>query len=624
MKKIFIFVLICCCINFLNAQENEEVKINKDSIFYLVQNYIELNSVLGSFGGMDENFSGYQDNIREIEKQKQDILTQIPLRMISQKVNEKEVKIFLNTKSNLETKVEYAQVEKQYYNYVDSKIKLINLIASEHFYFCIFELEKVFIQGAQSNKIRSIVDNAIELLKEDIKFDFSLEKEKISDVEKVKILEDKEEKLKIIIRSYNEILLYLRNNARLLETNFLFNELGLQNAINYINYKTSIEKVNVGKIVISILVIAFFYSLKFYLVKILSFILLKLFKQNLSNIELKTHFLSKLQNPIGWFLLIYAIGICFTIVYYPAPVDIRIGNALYIIYAILSAWIVISIFDSYGMVVISKLAEKSGKREVVNLIIKILYFIIIVIAALFVLAHLGFNISALIASLGIGGLAVALAAKDIIANFFASVLLLFDNSFNQGDWVEISGIEGTIVEIGLRKTTIRTFDNSLVFLPNSTIMGANIKNWSKRKIGRYVKIYLGITYDAKPHQLEQLVEDVRYLLATSPLIAQVDDSALKLGGSRAKYRENLVSVNDLEGYKNKTYVAVSGFGASSIDIEVYFYTKAVDGAGFREARQSILLEIMKIVDKNKLSFAFPSQSLYIEKINTEQKEELLT
>ncbi|AJC88386.1 mechanosensitive ion channel family protein [Campylobacter insulaenigrae] len=624
MKKIFIFILFCCCISFTNAQENNETKIDKNSIFYLVQNYIELNFVLESFNGSDNNTSDYQDNIREIEKQKQDILTQIPLRMISQKVDEKEVEAFLNTKNNLEKKVEYAQAKKQYFEYIDSRVKLINLVASEHFYFCIFELEKIFIQGAQSSKIRSIVDNAIELLKEDIKFNFLLEKEKINDIEKIKVLEEKEENLKTTIKSYNEILLYLRNNAKLLETNFLFNELGLQNAINYINHKTSIEKVNVGKIVISILVVVFFYSLKFYLAKILSFILMKLFRQNLANVELKTHFLAKLQNPIGWFLLIYAIGICFTIVYYPAPVDIRISNALYIVYAILSAWIVISIFDSYGMVVISKLAEKSGKREVVNLIIKILYFIIIVIATLFVLAHLGFNISALIASLGIGGLAVALAAKDIIANFFASVLLLFDNSFNQGDWVEISGVEGTIVEIGLRKTTIRTFDNSLVFLPNSTIMGANIKNWSKRKIGRHVKIYVGVTYDAKPHQLEQLVDDIRYLLATSPLIAQVDDSALKLGGSRAKYRENLVSVNDLEGYKNNTYVAVSGFGASSIDIEVYFYTKAVDAAGFREARQRILLEIMKIVDKNELSFAFPSQSLYIEKINTEQKEELLT
>ncbi|EIY6495232.1 mechanosensitive ion channel family protein [Campylobacter lari] len=624
MKKIIVFLLFFLFVNFSNANEDNATNIDKNSIFALVQNYVELNFVLESYSGSDLNSSEYQDNIREIEKQKQDILTKIPLRMISQKIDDKEVKAFLDTKYALERKVEHAQTKRRYYEYADSKMDLLKLVASEHFYFCVFELEKIFIQGAQSSKIKKVVDDAIDLLKADSRFNFSLEKEKISNVEQIKALDTKEDNLKTTIKSYNEILLYLRNNAKLLETNFLFNELGLQNAINFINEQASFENINLGKIVISILVIVFFYSLKFYLAKILSFILMKLFRQNSSNLDLKTHFLSKLQNPIGWFLFVYALGICFTIIYYPVPVDIRIGNVLYIVYAILTAWIIISIFDSYGMVIVSKLAEQSGKREVVNLVIKILYFIIIVIAALFILAHLGFNISALIASLGIGGLAVALAAKDIIANFFASVLLLFDNSFNQGDWVEISGVEGTIVEIGLRKTTIRTFDNSLVFLPNSTIMGTNIKNWSKRKIGRHVKLYVGVTYDAKPHQLEQVVEDIRYLLATSPLIAQVDDSALKLGGSRARYRQNLVSVNDLEGYKNNTYVAVSGFGASSIDIEVYFYTKAVDAAGFREARQSILLEIMKIVDKNKLSFAFPSQSLYIEKINTQTKEELLT
>ncbi|AJC86940.1 mechanosensitive ion channel family protein [Campylobacter sp. RM16704] len=622
MKNFFSIILLFLFVSFLNAQEKNTLE-DKNSIFALVQNYIELNLLLESFrNNNDANATEFQENIKEIEKQKNNILTTLPLKIVSQKIDEKEAKEFLNTKHKLQQNVKEAQNKKRYYEYVDSKIKLLNLTSAEYFYLCIFELEKIFIQGAQSQKIKNVIDKSIDILKEDLVFNFTLDKEKINDIEQLKNLETSENNLRNAIKSYNEILVYLRNNASLLETNFLFNELGLQNAINYINEQIPITSFNIGKVVISVIVIILFYSLKFYLAKILYFILIRLFGKNSTNLEVKTHFLEKLQGPVGWFLFIYALGICFTIIYYPAPVDIRIGNILSIVYTILTAWLVINIFDSYGMMVVAKLAEKSGKREVVNLIIKILYVIIIVITVLFVLAHLGFDISALIASLGIGGLAVALAAKDIIANFFASVLLLFDNSFNQGDWVEISGIEGTIVEIGLRKTTIRTFDNSLVFLPNSTIMGTNIKNWSKRKVGRHVKLYVGVTYDAKPEQLEQCVEDIRYLLATNPLIAQVDDSALNHGGTRARYRQNLVSVNDLEGYKNSTHVAVSGFGASSIDIEVYFYTKAVDAVGFRTARQSILLELMKIVERNNLSFAFPSQSLYIEKINKNSKEEL--
>ncbi|MCV3440594.1 mechanosensitive ion channel family protein [Campylobacter lari] len=623
MKKIISIVLFFLFINTLQAQEKNILE-DKNSIFALVQDYIELNLLLESFKTGDTNSTEFQDNIKEIEKQKNTILTTLPLKIVSQKIDDKEAKDFLKTKNDLQKSVENAQAKKRYYDYVDNKIKLLNLTSSEHFYLCIFELEKVFIEGAQSQTIRSIIDKSIDVLKEDMVFNFALDKEKINDITQLKTLEVSESNLRNTIKSYNEILVYLRNNANLLEINFLFSELELQDAINYINKQIPIPGLNIGKIIISLLVVVVFYSLKFYLVRILYFVLIRLFNSDKNNLEIKTYFLEKLQGPVGWFLFFYAVDVCFAIFYYPVPVDIRIGNILSIIYVVLVAWFIINIFDSYGMVIVAKLAEKSGKREVVNLIIKILYFIIIVIAVLFVLARLGFNISALIASLGIGGLAVALAAKDIIANFFASVLLLFDNSFNQGDWIEVSGIEGTVVETGLRKTTIRTFDNSLVFLPNSTIMGANIKNWSKRKIGRHVKLFIGVTYDARPEQLEQCVEDIRYLLATSPLIAQVDDSALNYGGTRARYRQNLVSVNDLEGYKNSTYVAVSGFGASSIDIEVYFYTKAVDAAGFRAARQSVLLELMKIVERNKLSFAFPSQSLYIEKINKEDKEELLS
>ncbi|MCV3426861.1 mechanosensitive ion channel [Campylobacter lari] len=623
MKKIISIVLFFLFINTLQAQEKNILE-DKNSIFALVQDYIELNLLLESFKTGDTNSTEFQDNIKEIEKQKTALLTTLPLKMVSQKIDDKEVKDFLKTKNALQKSVENAQAKKRYYDYVDNKIKLLNLTSSEHFYLCIFELEKVFIEGAQSQTIKNIIDKSIDVLKEDMVFNFTLDKEKINDIAQLRTLEINENNLRNTIKSYNEILVYLRNNANLLEINFLFSELELQDAINYINKQIPIPGLNIGKIIISLLVVVVFYSLKFYLVRILYFVLIRLFNSDKNNLEIKTYFLEKLQGPVGWFLFFYAVDVCFAIFYYPVPVDIRIGNILSIIYVVLVAWFIINIFDSYGMVIVAKLAEKSGKREVVNLIIKILYFIIIVIAVLFVLARLGFNISALIASLGIGGLAVALAAKDIIANFFASVLLLFDNSFNQGDWIEVSGIEGTVVETGLRKTTIRTFDNSLVFLPNSTIMGANIKNWSKRKIGRHVKLFIGVTYDARPEQLEQCVEDIRYLLATSPLIAQVDDSALNYGGTRARYRQNLVSVNDLEGYKNSTYVAVSGFGASSIDIEVYFYTKAVDAAGFRAARQSVLLELMKIVERNKLSFAFPSQSLYIEKINKEDKEELLS
>lgn len=101
---------------------------------------------------------------------------------------------------------------------------------------------------------------------------------------------------------------------------------------------------------------------------------------------------------------------------------------------------------------------------------------------------------------------------------------------------------------------------------------------------------------------------------TSDLVAHDEDSALKYGDHTTKYRQNLVSINDLEGYKNACYVALSEFADSSINIELYFYIKEIGGKDFREARQSLMLEFMRIIEKNGLTFAFPSRSIYIEKL----------
>ncbi len=217
-------------------------------------------------------------------------------------------------------------------------------------------------------------------------------------------------------------------------------------------------------------------------------------EKKIAHKELQEQFILVIKKPISVFLIAYSVDICLSIFYYPSPVPINFANYFTIIYIVLISWLVLGILDGYGMVILSKIAQKSGRKEVVNLIIKILYFIVVIITILLILSRLGFDISTLIASLGIGGLAVALATKDIIANFFASIMLLFDNSFSQGDWIVCAGVEGTVVEIGLRKTTVRTFDNALVFVPNSKIMSENVKNWNRRKVGRQIKMTVGLSY----------------------------------------------------------------------------------------------------------------------------------
>ncbi len=616
MKKIIILFLLG--ISCLWGDEFRLIDTNASaqdkSVYSLVQKYIDLNRQIKEFKkNNDENSSSYDGILSEFEKDKKSILSKIPDMIVKQQINEKAVESFLKTRQNL-LDLQKKSINKPYV-YVDTTLNIMYLDVVKSFYSSLFELERLFKNAANSESIISTVDKAMENLQNSTNIDLSIYKAKINNPSELEKISNKEEMIFNAVDAYVEILKYLRANADLLESNYIFSLLELQVWIDRINEMANIDFINTGKIVISILVLVFFMSLRRFFSNIVYFILVRLVYHNKSDADdIKVIFIDNIKKPVGFLLICYAISLCLTIATYPAPLSINLSNLFHIVYAVLIAWLILRILDGYGVVLVSKLAQKSGKKEVVNLVIKILYFVIFVIALLYILAQLGFNISAIIASLGIGGLAVALAAKDIIANFFASILLLFDNSFNQGDWVEVSGIEGTVVETGLRKTTIRTFDNCLVFLPNSTIMGANIKNWSKRRMGRHVRMYLGVGYDATPEKLEQCVKDLREFLHTSDLVAHDEDSALKYGDHTTKYRQNLVSINDLEGYKNACYVALSEFADSSINIELYFYTKEIGGKDFREARQSLMLEFMRIIEKNGLTFAFPSRSIYIENL----------
>ncbi|EAH6527920.1 mechanosensitive ion channel family protein [Campylobacter coli] len=616
MKKIIILFLLG--ISCLWGDEFRLIDTNASaqdkSVYSLVQKYIDLNRQIKEFKkNNDENSSSYDGILSEFEKDKKSILSKIPDMIVKQQINEKAVESFLKTRQNL-LDLQKKSINKPYV-YVDTTLNIMYLDVVKSFYSSLFELERLFKNAANSESIISTVDKAMENLQNSTNIDLSIYKAKINNPSELEKISNKEEMIFNAVDAYVEILKYLRANADLLESNYIFSLLELQVWIDRINEMANIDFINTGKIVISILVLVFFMSLRRFFSNIVYFILVRLVYHNKSDADdIKVIFIDNIKKPVGFLLICYAISLCLTIATYPAPLSINLSNFFHIVYAVLIAWLILRMLDGYGVVLVSKLAQKSGKKEVVNLIIKILYFVIIIIALLYILAQLGFNISAIIASLGIGGLAVALAAKDIIANFFASILLLFDNSFNQGDWVEVSGIEGTVVETGLRKTTIRTFDNCLVFLPNSTIMGANIKNWSKRRMGRHVRMYLGVGYDATPEKLEQCVKDLREFLHTSDLVAHDEDSALKYGDHTTKYRQNLVSINDLEGYKNACYVALSEFADSSINIELYFYIKEIGGKDFREARQSLMLEFMRIIEKNGLTFAFPSRSIYIENL----------
>ncbi len=427
------------------------------------------------------------------------------------------------------------------------------------------------------------------------------------------------------IASYQEVLNYLNANSALLDDNSLFDSLGVETFINKVNSFVSFSfwKFNVGKLIVCVVVLMLFWGFR----KILAVATVKgisyIFHYQ-ESMDKQTVIIKNLVRPLSYILLFNGFDICWEIVYYPQNPPELVSKIFDILYIVSAAWFFVTIIEYYGTIFLTTFSRKryqNVRAEIVNLILKVLYSIVVIIAALAILARLGFNITTLIASLGIGGLAVALATKDILANFFASVMILFDNAFSQGDWISCNKIEGTVVEIGLRRTTIRTFDNALLFVPNSVFVNDAICNWNRRKVGRRIKMTIGLTYDATADKLQKCIDDIIHMLENHKGIAKKSDYAD--ASTLMTIKQELVSIDDYEGNKSTIEVYLDNFGDSTIDISVSCFTTAISKAAWVETKQSVLFEIMRIVQDNELSFAFPSQSVYVENLPKDLQQLLL-
>lgn len=221
--------------------------------------------------------------------------------------------------------------------------------------------------------------------------------------------------------------------------------------------------------------------------------------------------------------------------------------------------------------------------EMGNFILAFIRGIILAVGLGSILDVWGINVSALVAGLGIGGLAFALAAKDTAANLFGSIALLLDKSIRIGEWIKIDDVEGTVEDIGMRTTKIRSFQKSLITLPNQMIANSPIENFSRRGIRR-IKMTIGLTYAAKSAQIEKIILDIKSMLKEHEGIAQ-----------------------------NETMlVNFTTFDDSSLGILVYTFSNTSNWEKYLNIQEDVNLKIMHIIEENGADFAFPSQSLYVE------------
>ena len=195
--------------------------------------------------------------------------------------------------------------------------------------------------------------------------------------------------------------------------------------------------------------------------------------------------------------------------------------------------------------------------------------------------ELGFPAYSIIAGLGVGGLAVALAAQSTIANLIGSLLIALEKPFRVGHVVRIGTSEGTVEDVGFRSTRIRTPDNSLVTIPSSAVVNTTVENLSVRTKRRQ-RFFLQVTYDTPREKVEELVAHIRQLIIDHPLAEE-----------------------------STCQVRFNNFGESSLDILVLFHLLVEDYATELREREALLLQIMDLVKDAGVDFAFPTRTLQI-------------
>ncbi len=258
--------------------------------------------------------------------------------------------------------------------------------------------------------------------------------------------------------------------------------------------------------------------------------------------------------------------------------------AVRLIAALSAVMVLYRVVDLLGAYLASRAEATDTKLDdqLVPLVRKALKGVVIALGAVFVLQNLDVDVGSLIAGLGLGGLAFALAAKDTVANLFGSFTIFLDKPFQIGDWITAAGTEGVVESVGFRSTRVRTFYNSVVTVPNAKIADAVIDNYQQRQYRRSFST-LGLTYDTTPDQIEAFCDGVRALIQSHP-------------ATRKDYYE----------------VHFSGYGDFSLNVMLYFFFDVATWTDELRARHEIYLDILRLAEQLSVKFAVPTRTLHID------------
>ncbi|AIJ06473.1 putative mechanosensitive ion channel [Methanocaldococcus bathoardescens] len=239
------------------------------------------------------------------------------------------------------------------------------------------------------------------------------------------------------------------------------------------------------------------------------------------------------------------------------------------------------IFEHY-LIPLTEKTETELDEHIVKPLKKVVKILTIILGVLTALSSVGYDITALLAGLGVGGLAVALAMQDTIKNFIAGILILIDKPFSLGHWVKVGNVEGIVEEIGIRSTRIRTFDYTLITIPNSELLDSAIENLTVRD-RRRVLMTIGLTYDTPVEKIKKAKEIIKEIVENHPAT---------LPPYRVHFKE---------------------YGDWSLNLRVEYFVRNMGFDYFLNAVDDINLKIKEEFEKEGIEMAFPTYTVYLEK-----------
>ena len=313
-----------------------------------------------------------------------------------------------------------------------------------------------------------------------------------------------------------------------------------------------------------------------------------------------------LSKPIGLFIMLSIIYLGASHIQYPPSwnlgnveefgLKMMVSKVYVLVYVISIFWILLKVIDYVGLILFAR-AEKTENKmddQLIPFIIEIAKIMTYIFALFIIMGNVfDVNITALATGLGIGGIALAMASKESLENLLGSFTIFFDRPFTVGDMVTVGSVTGRVEKVGFRSTRIRTFDRSLVTVPNKKMIDAELDNLGMRPIRR-VKFSVGLTYHTSIEQIKKIVADMQTMIDNHPRTTNAE-------GKKSKDKEGKVRFDE--------------FGDSSLNIFVLYYVDSPKWDDLIDVREDINYKIMEIVKKHNSDFAFPSTTVYLQQNN---------